>query len=222
MQRLRGLMSSFERLSSREKGLIVGMVSLFMGVIVFFVWLWVSSSLDGLEEDIQDGKKALAEIHALADDYVEVAARRKAIQALIDENPIDSLRIPVNTIAQDITVDSEDDETEGAGRGRKLTALIDYGGKTIETRIEPKDRKRRRGRRTTKEEEEGANFEIEQSVEFRDVPIPTLYRFLEALKRYDGLLFVRRLEVTRRFRNLAHAGATVTVSTIKFREPESM
>ena len=220
MAGLRGLTSSFERLSTREKGLIVGMVTVLMGIIVFFVWLWVSSSLDALEEDIRNGKKSLAEIHALAEDYVGVAQKKVAIQTLIDENPIESLRIPVNTLADNITVGSDPTDGDGPGRGRKLTALIDYGGRTLETRLEPKSRTRRRGARQT-EEDEGGNWEIEQSVEFRSVPIPTLYRFLEALERYDGLLFVRRLDLQRSFRDLEEVKATVHVSTIKFREGES-
>lgn len=215
--RIRSLMTSFDRLSTREKGLIIGMVALFVGLILFFVVLSVSSSLSDLEEQVAEGRKSLRQIYAQADDYREVTQKREQMQELIDQNPITSLRIPVNAIAKRIVVES--DEPGYSGAGKRLSDLISYGGKTVETRIEPKGKKKRR--RSRKEKEEGGNFEIEQSMEFTDVPLKSLYEFLEELKQTDELIFIRRLEISRRFNNLDHARANLTVSTIKYREPEA-
>lgn len=215
--RIRALMSSFDRLSTREKGLIISMVALFAGIILFFVVLTVNSSLSDLEEEVANGRKSLRTIYALADDYREATQKRAQMQKLIDDNPISSLRIPVNAIAKRIVVQS--DEPGYTGGGKRLSDLVSYGGKTVETRIEPKDKKRKRARKG--EKDEGGNFEIEQSMEFSDIPLQSLYEFLEELKKTDDLIFVRRLELGRRFNNLEHARATLSVSTIKFREGEA-
>jgi len=216
-ERIRGLATSFDRLSTREKGLIVGMVSLFVGLILFFIILSVSSSLSDLADEVQAGRAALKEVYALSDDYREVTAKRAQMQALIDENPISSLRIPVNAIAKGITAQS--DEPGYQGTGKRLADLVSYGGKTVETRLEPKSKKRTRARKD--KEEEGGNFEIEQSMEFTDIPLQALYEFLEELKHSPDLIFVRRLEIGRRFNNLEHVRATISVSTIVRREPEA-
>jgi hypothetical protein len=216
--RIRALASSFDRLSTREKGLIVGMVSLFVGLILFFVILAVSSSLSDLADEVQAGRAALKEIYALSDDYRENTVKRAQMQKLIDENPITSLRIPVNAIAKGITAQSS--EPGYQGNGKRLADLVSYGGKTVETRLEPKSKKPRA--RTRKDKgEEGGNFEIEQSMEFTDLPLLSLYELLEALKHSSDLIFVRRLEIGRRFNNLEHVRATLSVSTIRYREPEA-
>lgn len=215
--RIRALASSFDRLSTREKTLIVGLVSLFVGLILFFVILSVSSSLSELADEVQAGRAALKEIYALSDEYREVTQKRAQMQTLIDENPITSLRIPVNAIAKRITVESDDPAYTGSGK--RLSDLVSYGGKTVETRLEPKRKKGQRARKD--KEQEGGNFEIEQSMEFTDVPLQALYEFLEELKHDEQLIFVRRLDLGRRFNNLEHVRATVTVSTIRYREPEA-
>ncbi len=215
MQRLKDLQGSFNRLSLREKGLIIGMVASLFGVVLFFVVLGVNSSLSSLEESVREGRRALRDIYARGAIYQRDMVRRRESQRLIDENPITSLRIPVNAMARNITVES--DEQGYAGHGRRLSDLISYGGKTTETRIES-SRQNRRGRRG--DQEEGGNYEIEQNLEFDDIPLATLYEFLEELKSTDDLIFIRRLEINRRFNNLEHARATVTVSTIKYLEAE--
>lgn len=215
--RLRSLASSFDRLSTREKGLIVGLVSVFVGLVLFFVILSVTSSLSELDDQVAEGRQALKEIYALSDEYREQTSKRAQMQTLIDENPITSLRIPVNAIAKRITVQSDDPAY--TGNGKRLSDLVSYGGKTVETRLEPKTKKRTRARKD--KEQEGGNFEIEQSMEFSDVPLAALYEFLGELKKDDQLIFVRRLDIGRRFNNLEHVRATVTVSTIRYREPEA-
>lgn len=213
--KLRSLSASFERLSSREKGLIVGAVGLFVGLVLFFVVFFVNATIGSLEDEVALNRESLAQIQTLAEEYREVTRKQKEIQRLIDENPINSLRIPINTVAKSITVESSDPAFQG--RGKRLADLISYGGKTVETRIETK--KKGASRKRTKVEDEAGNFEIEQSLEFGEVPIATLYQLLEELKKSDELIFTRRLEVNRRFNNLDHAQASLTVSTIKFREP---
>ena len=217
MNRIRALMSSFDRLSTREKGLIVGMVLLFCAVILFFVFLWVSSTIGSLEEEVREGRESLEEIRTLADKYQGTMRRQKATQQLINENSISSLRIPVNTIAKRITAESDKDGF--AGQGKRLSDLISYGGKTVETRIETKKKSRKR---TRKEQDEGGNFEIEQTMEFSEIPLKALYQFLQEIARTEDLIFTRRLEIQRRFNNTAHVRATLSVSTIKYREAEGM
>lgn len=216
MQRLRSLLSSFDRLSSREKTLIVGLVATFVGILIFAGVFWVSSSLSSLEEDVESGRDSLRAIHARLDTYREAVRYRDEVQRLIDENPISSLRIPINAIAKGITVEST--SSDFAGQGKRLSELISYSGRTVETRIEPKSTK---GRKRTRRKDDGSgNYEIEQTLEFSEIPLKAIYEFFQELKRSDDLVFARRIDMSRRFNNLEHVRATISVSTIKYREGE--
>ncbi len=213
MNAIRNVLQSFGRLSTREKGLIAGMIALFFSLLLFFAAMLVSASLSDLEEEVNDTRDAIRNIHALADDYRDIAHRRAEVKKLIENNPITSLRISVNNIAKRITAESGD--TRYAHQGKRLSDIVSYEGKTLESRIEPK-----KGTKKKKKKAEGGHWEIAQQMSFDDLPLGTLYRFMEELKKTDELLFVRRLEIARRYDNLDHAKVNVSVSTVVYREAE--
>lgn len=215
MNAIRNLLQSFGRLSTREKSLIVGMIVLFFGIVLFFVSMAISASLSELEDEVSETRATIRNIYALADDYRVVAQRQVEVTRLIEENPITSLRISVNNIAKKITAKSTNENYDH--QGKRLSDIVSYEGKTMETRIETKKDKKKRKK---KKKDEGGHWEIAQQMSFDDIPLASLYAFLEELKKTDELLFIRRLDITRRYDNLDHAKVDMSVATVVFREAE--
>lgn len=201
---------AFDRLSSREK-LMVGGLGALAVVVVVTVGTWiVSNSLATIEEDIQAGEDKMAQIEKAATNYIEVKARQEAIIKLMAENPIVSLRIPINNIAKQVDLDE----------GKKLSDVIRFEGKTVETPIaavgEKKGKTVKKKKKVKGEEEVLHDLKIEQDFEFRDVPITSLYEFLEKIEKSPELLFVTKLEIRRKFGDYDMAQtAFVTVTTFK-------
>jgi len=220
MSKLTSWIGSFDRLSARERVLVGGAGVLFVGILLAGVILWVAATLSSLEDEVNEGRDSLRVVASLIDDYRTAVRTRDEIQRIINENQVTSLRIPINNVARRVDVTSDDPRY--TGNGKRLSDLISYSGGTVDTRIESKDpKKARRTARRKPGEEEGGNFEIEQTLEFADIPVTALYQFFAEFKRSEELLFVRRIDVSRRFNNLEHVRATLSVSTIRYREPES-
>ena len=204
---------AFDRLSSREK-LMVGSLGALAVVVVVTVGTWiVGNALASIEEDIQLGEEKMALIEKAATHYVEVKAKQEAIVKLMAENPIVSLRIPINNLAKQVDL----------VEGKKLSDVIRFEGKTVETPIAAVGEKKgkttkrnKKGKGKGEEEEAQQNFKIEQDFEFRDVPITALYEFLEKIEKSPELLFVTKLEIRRKFGDYDMAQtAFVTVTTFK-------
>jgi hypothetical protein len=206
-----GRFAAFDRLSSREKLMVGGLgVFFFVGIVVVVVLL-VSSFLSGIEEEIALAEEKAQKIELAASNYLEIKAKQDATVAMMEENPIVSLRIPINNIAKQVSLPD----------GKLLSDVIRFEGKTVETPIaafgEKKAKTKKRSKKERDEEASGPqNLKVEQDFEFRDVPIDSLYDFLEKIEQSPELLFVTKLEIRRKFGDYDVAqNAFVTVTTYK-------
>lgn len=204
-----GRFAAFDRLSTREKLMVGGLGAFFLvGVVVALVFV-ASSYLEGIEEEIADGEAKSAKLQAAATTYLEMKAQEEALVSLLENNPIVSLRIPINNLAKNVSMPD----------GKTLSDALRFEGKTVETPIAAFGEKKGKVKKKKKkgEEETGPQtLRIEQDFELRDIPIGALYEFLENIERSPELLFVTKLEIRRKFGDFDTAqSAFVTVSTYK-------
>lgn len=203
-----GRFAAFDRLSTREKLMVGGLGVFFLVGLMVALVLVVSGYLSGIEDEIAEGEANSKKLQAAATTYLGVKAKEEALLDLLQNNPIVSLRIPINNLAK--AVNLQDNKT--------LSDLIRFEGKTVETPIaafgEKKAKKKKKGKA---EEDTGPQtLKIEQDFEFRDVPIEALYEFLENIEKSPELLFVTKLEIRRKFGDYDLAqSAFVTVTTYK-------
>jgi hypothetical protein len=54
---------------------------------------------------------------------------------------------------------------------------------------------------------------VEQNLEFREVPIDNLVAFLDSIEASKELLFVTKIDASRKFNKLDHVRAVVTIAT---------
>ncbi len=215
MAKLSSVRDAVARMSDREKKLVFGLGLTLVVLVVVGVGYVVSTALSDAREEVEQGRLALGEIRLLAEDYLEQKGRREAVQDLISKNQVSSIVTAVNEIARGIKVESEDPRFGG---DKNVSDIItSFAGKTVETRIEFTTKKKRR-KRSDEAEDTTGNYEVEQSLEIAEIPIDTLYKFLEAIEGSPDLLFVRKVDISRKFGNLEHAQASITVSTIVYKE----
>ena len=198
-------LSAFENLSSREKGLVIGLIGSVSALIVLIAVFWLNSVLGEMEEEIAFNAEFLADIEEAVVPYRLAQAAVQADKNRIDENNVVSLRLPVNKIARGVVLPD----------GKKLSDMLGSPDKQIETPIDTTGKKP--GKKRGKEKvSEGDVLKVEQDVQFRNVPLNSLFDFLGGIRKSE-LLFVTRLEIKRKFGgDFTNAqSALVTVMTLR-------
>ncbi len=200
----RGL-SAFDNLSSREKAMVIGLAGSMAVLIVLIAVFWLGSVLGEMEEEIAFNAEFLEDIEEAVIPYRLAQAHVQADKKRIDGNNVVSLRLPVNKIARGVVLPD----------GKKLSDMLGSLDKQIETPIDTSGKKvgKKRGKEKVSE---GDVMKVEQDVQFRNVPLDSLFEFLDGIRKSD-LLFVTRLEIKRKFgSDFTNAqSALVTVMTLR-------
>lgn len=207
-----GRFGALDRMSSREKWMVLGLVVGLVVVVVGAALWWFNSAMTELEEEIATNQDLMRSVESAAAEYASVRAKCDAIQEKIESSRIVSLRIPVNNIARNVVLSG----------GKKLADEIGSLDKQVETPIagvcEKKSEKQKKKRAKGKKgaDVEGSNLRVEQDFEFRSISIDALFDFLEGIERSEELLFVTRVDIARKFGQYDIAQtAQVTVATYK-------
>lgn len=203
-------LSSFDRLSSREKALVLGLFGGVSALAVLIALVVVSSSLTELEEEIAFNNEMFSEIEDAVAPYRESMAKVNSEKARITGNEVVSLRLPVNKIARGVALPD----------GTKLSDQLGSLAKQVETSIDTSGKRKKNSKKRKREKgEEGDVVRLEQDVQFRNIPLNAIYDFLEGIDE-SQLLFVTRLEIKRKFGgDFENAqNAMVTVMTLRAQE----
>lgn len=215
---LETLQAAVGRMTARERRLF----GILMVAIVAFlgggVWFFTDAMVGSIEEDINHGRQVMAEIRKLVPQYREVTREKKAIEEAVRRNQSTSIRVAANEILKKIELV---DEVSGA-TGSQMSDVVSFEGKTTETPVELLKHKKKKKKKKGKGKGKSADgmVRVEQKLEFRDVPWENLSTFLDKVQQGDDLLFVTRLDVSRKFNKLSHVRATVTIASYRFQDQE--
>lgn len=204
------------RMTSRERRLfaILGVAAgvVLIGGIGFGVTAFFSS----LQEELDRERAALAEMRALAPTYRDLSERKRQMEEAIRNNR-STARSMVNELLKKQELSGE---VPGA-TGGTLADIVTFEGKTSETPIEPGRGARKKAPPKGKGREAGGLVEIEQSFDFKEVPVADLLVFLDQVERSKELIFVTKLEMTRKFNDLSHVRAQCSVATYQYQGAET-
>jgi hypothetical protein len=178
--------------------------------IVAGVVLAMSAIFGSIQEDIDHGRAVLAESRAVAPKYKELSDRRKAMEDAIRANR-STARSMVNDILKKQSLSSE---VPGA-LGDTMADIVSFEGKTNDTPVEVGKAKKKTTKAKSKEAATGI-LQIEQGLEFKEVPQGDLMAFLDQVEQGKDLLFVTKIDASRKFNDMAHVRAVVTVATYQF------
>ncbi len=210
------LFGMFRRMTSRERRL-TGILAAAVGMIlVVGTCAGTQAIFSGIEEEIDYNAKVLSEMKELAPRYAELSDAKRQIEEAIRTNKAASVRVAANEILKKLTLSSE---VPGA-TGTLLSDIVSFEGKTIETPVEvgklaATSKKKPKGK--GKDDAAGSLIEVEQPLEFKEVPVKDLFAFLDMIESSKDLLFVTRMELARKFNNMAHVRATVSMATFQFK-----
>ncbi|HOD07309.1 MAG TPA: hypothetical protein PLY68_03810 [Myxococcota bacterium] len=204
------LSSMVGRLSGRERRL-VGLLGLALSlVIVAGAWFGVSAVFSGIREDIEADRKILIDLKAMAPSYIENRNRRRAVEEAVKGNK-DSVRVMANEILKDIELS----ESVSGAMGTRLADIVSFEGKTVETPVDlVKSRKASKAKKKTA----SGYIQEEQTLEFKEVPHADLMRFLDAVEKSESLLFVTKVEMSRKFNDKNRVRSSVGISTFRYSE----
>jgi hypothetical protein len=208
------LVDAFEamlgRMTSRERRLFAGLATVIGVAIVAGVVLAMSAIFGSIQEDIDHGRAVLAESRAVAPKYKELSDRRKAMEDAIRANR-STARSMVNDILKKQLLSGE---VPGA-LGDTMADIVSFEGKTNDTPVEVGKARKKTTKAKSKEPATGI-LQIEQGLEFKEVPQGDLMAFLDSVEQGKDLLFVTKIDASRKFNDMAHVRAVVTVATYQF------
>lgn len=197
-----------ERMTRREKVLLAAMLAIFLvltggiGAALAVTGLQrVQGEIEALEDALRDSRRA-------APDYLAAVGTERAIEERIKNNRIRSLRIPINDVAKKIRIEGGSSALADAD---DLTDLIRFEGKVVETPVLIGSA---RGRKKPRELKPGMYVvQQDQEVSIREIPLTSLYAFLEELERSNDLIFVTRLEIQRKFNSYENGRVAMVITT---------
>lgn len=197
---------SFERLSQREKVLFGVLIAIFLVILVVVYQFFVGGVFTGLRNDKKFLQQKAEEIQELAPKYLQSKKDYESLMKRVQANTMVSVRIPLNEIAK--TIEYKGD-IRGA-TGNRLADIVSFEGQTVSTPIflRPRSKKSKKHARPDM-------VRVEQTARFREVPIKALLEYLDKIEHSDKLMWVSKVEITRRFNNMAHARAAITVATLQ-------
>jgi len=197
---------SFERLSQREKVLFGVLIAIFLVILVVVYQFVVGGIFTDLQKDRKFLQSKITEIQELAPKYLLAKKEYDALMNKVQANTMASVRIPLNEIAKKIEYQGD---IRGA-TGNRLADIISFEGQTVSTPVFLKPRSKK-----NKKHAKPDLIKVEQTARFREVPIQAFLKFLDNIDHSDKLMWVTKIEITRRFNNMGHARASITVATLQ-------
>ncbi len=198
------------RMTSRERRLFAVLAAAIGVAIVAGAAVAMMAMFGSIQADIDHGRQALAEARLLAPRYKELSEKRRAIEEAIRANKATARSI-VNEVLKKQNLSGD---VQGA-MGDTLADIVSFEGKTTETPIEVGKAKKKPVKGKGKEAVTGI-VQIEQGLEFKEVPQADLLAFLDQVEQGKDLLFVTKIDASRKFNNMSHVRAQVTVATFQF------
>ena len=170
------LFDAFERLSSREKVLVVGLASAVFITVCAVLWLVVGKQISVLEQRNITLRENLAQVVTLKEGYLEQKAEFDAVDAKLKNNSIRLVRLM---------------ETEAGHQGITIEDFKE--GKRFLTNKKSQFRKRSRGGEKRKIKE---LVEETQTVTMRRITLAQLTNFLAALENRREPVTVTKLMIS--------------------------
>lgn len=213
MKVIDSLNSMLGRMTPRERRLFAILVGSVGVAMVIAAWLATAAFFGSIQEDIDHGRQVLAELRQAAPRYQELAEAKRQLEDAIRANK-SSVRVTANEILKKIEL-AED--VPGA-TGNRLSDIVSFEGKTTDTPVETgkggakKSAKPAKGKAPVA----GQMMQVEQNLEFREVPVENIMSFLSTVEQGKDLLFVTKIDLARKFNDLSHVRGTVSIATYVF------
>ena len=216
------LSAAFNRMSDRERRLVLGGGLLIAVIVVILASVLVSRKVAALEEMVADNDQAIGEILDLAPDYLRQRREEKAIDEQLARAANASLQSTLLGIAKEIQFERKYSE-EGGTQTVRLSDYIKFANATeilaelTQKSRKGKKKKKRRGKKKGKNAKpEREVFLATIEVVFDRVPDTALFQFLAKVDGHPEALFGLSLDVSRESPNHDHFRSKLKVGQFRY------
>ena len=204
-----------ERMSDRERSLVLAGVALSAVVVVVLAGVVLTRKVNALEEEVATGELALREIERQGPAYLANRAEEKATEEQLERASKEQLQATVLNIAK--TIEFERKDEEGSGSKEKLSDAIKFANAT-DVLAELTQRKKGVTAKKAKKAKKGAKEVFLSSIDavFQNVPEEALLRFLAKLESHQDPLFGLSLDFTRTGTTREQFAATIKIGQFRY------
>ena len=217
------LSAAFNRMSDRERRLVVGGGMVIAVITLVLAAVLVSRKVADLEEVVADNDQAIGEVLDLAPNYLSQRREEKAIEEQLTRAANASLQSTLLGIAKDIQFERQYSE-EGGTQTVRLSDYIKFSNATeILAELTLKSRKTKKRRRAKKGKEAKPEREVFLAtieVIFDRVRDTALFQFLAKVDSHPEALFGLSLDVSRESPNHDHFRAKLKVGQFRYGQSE--
>ncbi len=208
--------SMLERMSDRERNLVLGGVVLSAIVAIVLAGVLVTRKVNALEEDVATGEAALREIEKQGPTYLANRAEEKATDEQLERASKEQLQATVLNIAKTIEFERKDEDGSTSGK-EKLSELIKFANAT-DVLAELTQRKKGAPAKKQKKAKKGQKEVFLSTIDavFTNVPEEALMRFLAKLESHPDPLFGISLDFTRTGTTREQFAATIKIGQFRY------
>jgi hypothetical protein len=196
-----------QRIGSRERRFIglVLVVALVAATVAGTIYM--GTIIAEVEQTLEEGEFALEEIRVSAEEYLDSMRKKRALETAIQDNKT-GIQTAIDAIAKKVEVT----RLGGVdGEQSSFDKVLRYEAKTTERPILLGEKKKK------SRDKSSDYFELSQPTEYSFVKFIDLMTFLEQIESPDHLMYISKLEVTRKYMDPEFVQGQLTVSTFIYK-----
>jgi len=214
------MMEAFERMSERERRLVMLLATLVFLLVVVVGALLVRKKTKAVEDEISEGRDKLMQVQREAPTYLKRKKEAEEADKQFQRATKDSLQATLLAIGKKVMFEMPD-ESGLLMRQDKLSDHMKFGNE-VETLAENAARKASGAKKAKVKGLSGKDvYEATLEVELDKVPDKAVYEFLEKIESSTEPLFGVSLDIRRESTTFAQVRATVTVAQFRYARGET-
>ncbi len=208
--------SMLERMSDRERNLVLGGVAVTAVVAVVLAGVLLTRKVNALDEEVAAGEASLREIEKQGPVYLANRAEEKATDEQLERAGKEQLQATVLNIAKTIEFERKEDDGTTTGK-EKLSELIKFANAT-DVLAELTQRKKGTPAKKQKKAKKGQKEVFLSTIDavFTNVPEEALMRFLAKLESHPDPLFGISLDFNRTGTTREQFAATIKIGQFRY------
>lgn len=217
LSKLTRLSAAFERLSDRERKIVLAGSALVVLAALVLAALLVSRRVSAMEEEVIASEQALADIVAVGPAYLRMREDEKAIADQLERASKEPLQAAVLGIAKTIAYDRQD--ADGAVVNEKLADVIKFANAS-DILAELTTKTKKTTKKKTKKKGGKEVFLSTIDAVFENVPDEAIFRFMAKLETHPEPMFGLNVDINRSGNGNEQMRATIKIGQFRYGQLE--
>ncbi len=211
------LTAMFDRMSDRERKLVIGAVAALTVTAIVAGGVLITSRVSALQEEVESNEAALKDIEAAAPRYLALREEEKTVDSQLERASKEPLQATVLALAKEIKYTTKDGE--GNTSDQKLSDVIKFSNASdILAELTTKAAKKPAKKKKAKKGKEVFLSTIDAM--FPNVPDDALLRLLSKLETHPEPMFGLTVDITRNGTSRDQMQATIKIGQFRYGQLE--